>query len=455
MIDLASMSGVFGGGLALGVVMACWGHIKGMLERALGLLVIRVEVVGYAAQAIGRLCWHEFQSSHGAFRKFTGTVMHVRPLDRKQAVGFEQFPEKAALFWDGWRPIVVSAPLDKDHGHLRTTVTFIRGTFQVEALLERAFKALNQYMQGTHLNDHYYEGAGKRFAIRRCVGSGGRKMISDRDDDDGPRLRSPSSMGLDDVMENRPLTWKPEELGPQVSVSEPFSYLALPPAMEVAIEEARRWIDSKKWYADRQIPWRRGWLLHGKPGTGKTSCVKALAQELDLPVYIMDIASMSNKEFINAWTTALAQSPAVVLIEDIDAVFEGRENLLGESGGGLTFDCLLNAISGVESAEGIFTIITTNHIETVDPALASKTQDGSMSSRPGRIDRVIELGALSRDGRYKIARRILECCPDLVEDCVAAGDGDTGAQFQERCSSLALQQYWTGRDAAGGPDSAP
>lgn len=447
MIDFGSMAGVMGGGMALGVIAACWGHIKGFIDRAMGLMIIRVEVESWARTAVSMMCWREFKSSKGAFRKFHGEIINVKPLARQQVVGFEGFPAKAVLFWDGWRPIIVSSPTDKDSGNEKTTMTFIRGTFKVEALMERAFAGLNARMQGAGTETY----GGRRFTVKRCVGKGNRKIMSSRDDDDdGPGLHRHRSRGSSDlILENRPVAWRPEELGAEDAPDQPFGHLALSPDMELAIEEARHWMKSKQWYKERQIPWRRGWLLHGKPGTGKTSVVKALAQELDLPVYIMDIASMNNQEFINFWTEALAQSPAVVLIEDIDAVYHGRENTLGESGGGLTFDCILNAISGVEGAEGMFTVITTNHIEYVDEALAAKTPDGSMSSRPGRIDRTIELGALARAGRVKIASRILSCCPDLIDQVILEGDGDTGAQFQERCSTLALEQFWLGVDSKG------
>lgn len=78
----------------------------------------------------------------------------------------------------------------------------------------------------------------------------------------------------------------------------------------------------------------------------------------------------------------------IALIEDIDGVFHGRQNVLrGESGQGsrLTFDCVLNCLSGVQTADGVFTVITTNHLELVDPALGRPMASGD-ASRPGRLD---------------------------------------------------------------------
>ena len=64
------------------------------------------------------------------------------------------------------------------------------------------------------------------------------------------------------------------------------------------------------------------------------------------------------------------------------------------------------------------------------------------SSRPGRIDRVIELGKPNEDARRHIAKRILADCPWTIEVAVSAGIEDSAAQFQERCIRIALADHW-------------
>jgi SpoVK/Ycf46/Vps4 family AAA+-type ATPase len=134
----------------------------------------------------------------------------------------------------------------------------------------------------------------------------------------------------------------------------------------------------------------------------------------------------------------------MVLLEDIDAVFDGRENITGtEHHAGVTYDCLLNCISGAEDSSGILIVITTNRIEKLDDALGRPDPErGGISRRPGRIDWMIELPILSAEGRRKLAKRILCDWPEKIEQLVAQGEGDTGAQFQERCVRIALDYYW-------------
>jgi SpoVK/Ycf46/Vps4 family AAA+-type ATPase len=183
-----------------------------------------------------------------------------------------------------------------------------------------------------------------------------------------------------------------------------------------------------------------GLLLFGTPGNGKSSLVKALAQEINVPIMVFDMSTMTNKDFSKYWNQVVSNTPCIVLLEDIDAVFDGRKNL-STCDGALSFDCLLNHLDGVQANDGIFTIITTNNIDKIDSAIGIPNGD-NISTRPGRIDRAIEMVNPDEAGRYKIAKRILNDFPEKIDETVKAGSHDTGAQFQERCARLALQLFW-------------
>jgi SpoVK/Ycf46/Vps4 family AAA+-type ATPase len=94
--------------------------------------------------------------------------------------------------------------------------------------------------------------------------------------------------------------------------------------------------------------------------------------------------------------------------------------------------------------EPVDLIRTVFEYPTSDLEPGKPSDKGDISTRPGRIDRVVPLTALDTSARFKIARRILEDCPDQIDRLVHEGDGDSGAQFQSRCERVALTHYWSG-----------
>ena len=146
------------------------------------------------------------------------------------------------------------------------------------------------------------------------------------------------------------------------------------------LDDMRWFYGSSDWYAERGVPWRRGYLFYGPPGTGKSSLVRALASELSLDIATLDIgrATLTDDDLREAMM--YAPEGSLIAIEDVDAVFTQREGV-GKSSG-VSFSGLLNAIDGVAAQEGRALIMTTNHKDKLDPALI----------RPGRADVHTELG---------------------------------------------------------------
>ncbi len=174
-----------------------------------------------------------------------------------------------------------------------------------------------------------------------------------------------------------PSSWQPKR---------PLGSLILADSiLEETLEDLRDFYRSSVWYADRGIPYRRGYLLHGPPGTGKTTLVLALAGELKLPVATLNLSNrLMSDESLRALVDGLPAS-ALLLIEDIDCAFKDWRNTPAASG--VTLSGLLNALDGVSSRDGRVLFLTTNHPERLDPALL----------RPGRVDRKIELGYATPD----------------------------------------------------------
>ena len=90
------------------------------------------------------------------------------------------------------------------------------------------------------------------------------------------------------------------------------------------LEDARNFLAKNKWYNDMGIPYRRGYLLHGPPGCGKTSFALVLASELKLNICILNLSEKDLTD--NTLTENLREAPsnAIILLEDVDSVFVER-----------------------------------------------------------------------------------------------------------------------------------
>ena len=151
--------------------------------------------------------------------------------------------------------------------------------------------------------------------------------------------------------------------------------------------DIKKFIDSKDWYMEMGIPYHRGYLLSGPPGTGKTSFGIAVASKLSLNLYVINLESVSSDEaFVEEVLNT--QKNSLIVIEDIDCC-EATNTRTGNdsprSKTGVSMTALLNVLDGVYTPSGAIFILTTNYPERIDSALI----------RPGRCDRHIIFEAFS------------------------------------------------------------
>ncbi|KAF8906321.1 P-loop containing nucleoside triphosphate hydrolase protein [Gymnopilus junonius] len=138
---------------------------------------------------------------------------------------------------------------------------------------------------------------------------------------------------------------------------------------DLLIDDARDFLASKAWYAARGIPFRRGYLLYGVPGSGKTSIIHGLAGELGLDVYIVSLSrSLLDDTALNELISDLPEAAKDIKDE------KDKPKALSTSK--VSLSGLLNALDGVGAQEGRILFATTNKYSSLDPALC----------RPGRMD---------------------------------------------------------------------
>ena len=185
--------------------------------------------------------------------------------------------------------------------------------------------------------------------------------------------------------------------------------------------------ENDNFFKKYNIPHRRGVLLHGKPGNGKTTLVKSVVDSISAPVIYWQVNEFTNSGSIeDVFKNAEELSPAVLVIEDLDSLPPSCRS---------TF---LNKLDGATAASGIFLIGTTNYPERVDSAL---------KNRPGRFDRIYEIELPNDDLRHKymLSRGFIDFVTlDDIGHLVAQTKGFSFVQLNEVFISLAFSFHTTG-----------
>lgn len=158
--------------------------------------------------------------------------------------------------------------------------------------------------------------------------------------------------------------------------------------LEDLVVDLEQFLAQEHAYSRLGVPWHRGYLLVGPPGTGKSSIARAIATYLGLDLYYVPLGDLQFDANLLQLMGSVAPR-SIVLFEDIDVLTKASHNRDKNDGDGegVTLSGLLNALDGVATPHGLITFMTTNDGERLDPALI----------RPGRMDRRFEIGFCTVD----------------------------------------------------------
>lgn len=239
---------------------------------------------------------------------------------------------------------------------------------------------------------------------------------------DARQLALASTHGKTIVYTSWGVEWRP--FGHPRRVRELDSVVLPPNTKEEIVHDVHRFLSRGAWYAKRGIPYRRGYLLHGAPGSGKTSFITALAGSLDFNICLLNLAERGMTDDKLNFLMSSAPERSILLLEDVDAAFLGRHAHEPERHAdgyqpSVTFSGLLNALDGVASGESRIIFMTTNHLERLDPALI----------RPGRVDMICELGDADAKQVRELLVRFYQS--DLIEARVDAARRQHGIRAED------------------------
>jgi mitochondrial chaperone BCS1 len=200
----------------------------------------------------------------------------------------------------------------------------------------------------------------------------------------------------------------------------PLSNVIIPENERLLLEkDVNKFLTGEQWYLRRGVPYKRGYCLYGPPGNGKTSLAQAIAASAERDIYMVSLNSFDGDSGLIR-SFAQMGPDALILIEDIDKAYDGRETV----GTKASFSALLNCLDGVLYKHGTITIITTNHFEKLDPALI----------RDGRMDLRLEI---ENPGQEEIAAYLQMFYGDKVT--AEFLPGKSMAEIQGICMSNTLE----------------
>jgi hypothetical protein len=186
-------------------------------------------------------------------------------------------------------------------------------------------------------------------------------------------------------------------------------------------DDFESFFERETWFRENRLPFRRGYLLHGPPGNGKSTAIRAMMTSRGLTAHTLRLfdSSTDDSSLDALFNQALKERPAMIVLEDLDRAFPRT----GETKSRVSLQQLLNCLDGVGSGEGIIVVATANEPTILDAAILR---------RPGRFDRVIQFADPDFELRQAYFRRVRPAFETIsMEEVAKESERFSFAQLRE------------------------
>jgi DNA polymerase III delta prime subunit len=186
-------------------------------------------------------------------------------------------------------------------------------------------------------------------------------------------------------------------------------------------DDFESFFEREAWFRENKLPFRRGYLLHGPPGNGKSTAVRAMMTSRGLTAYTTRLfdSQVDDSDLDRLFELAVKNRPSMVLLEDLDRAFPKT----GVTKSRVSLQQLLNNLDGVGTGEGVIVVATANEPTILDPAILR---------RPGRFDRVVHFPNPSIELRQQYLQQLNPGLPARqLKLSVKESEGLSFAQLRE------------------------
>ncbi len=208
-----------------------------------------------------------------------------------------------------------------------------------------------------------------------------------------PIIRKTNDLFLDEIISSKDLRQRIEIENPQIT----FGEIGGQDKAKKEIESLSFALKNPELYKKWGTRPPKGILLHGPPGTGKTLMAKALASEADAKFYHVKVSDinnmwygMSEKIMQKVFDLARENEKSIIFFDELDALAKDRK--YSHEASSKIVSTMLENLDGIGSSDNIMVVGSTNILDSIDTAL----------TRPGRIDRLVEVPLPDEKGREKI-----------------------------------------------------